>query len=139
MIFFYKSCIFPWLLFMWFYGKILIVDDAETLVLLLSEILINRGFTVDLALSKKLIHILLSSAPDLILLDVRLSGDDARKMCRDLKANLSCRSIPVILLSGSYERLESFADNNAYDIIEKPLEMYEIVEKITGILKPGSR
>jgi DNA-binding response OmpR family regulator len=116
-------------------AKILIVDDSEHIVVLLSEILVNHGFEVEIALSKKeLVYSLLASSPDLILMDVRLSGDDGRKLCRDLKANSSYRDIPIILLSGSHELLESFTDYSADDIIEKPFEMNEIIEKISAIL-----
>ena len=121
-------------------AKILIVDDSEHLVALLSEILFQNGYEVESALSKKeLVYKLLASAPDLILLDVRLSGDDGRKICRDLKGNSSYKNIPVILLSASRDLLESFADYNADDIIEKPFEMSAVLEKITTQLKskPG--
>ena len=123
-------------------AKILVVDDSELIAATLSEILINHGYEDETALSKKeLVNILLASVPDLILLDVRLSGEDGRKMCRDLKANSSYKHIPVILLSGSHELLESFSDYNADDIIEKPFDMDDIVEKITNVLKqkPGAK
>jgi DNA-binding response OmpR family regulator len=117
-------------------AKILIVDDSEHIVALLSEILLNHGFEVETALSRKeLVYTLLSSSPDLILLDVRLSGDDGRKLCRDLKSNSSYRNIPIILLSGSHELLESFTEYNADDIIEKPFEMPTIIQKINNLLK----
>ena len=121
-------------------AKILIVDDSEDIVAILSQILISHGFEVEPALSKKeLVLILLSSAPDLILLDVRLSGEDGRKMCRDLKANSSYKHIPIILLSGSHELLESFADYNADAIIEKPFDMNDIIEKVTNVLKQSTQ
>jgi DNA-binding response OmpR family regulator len=115
--------------------RILIVDDSEHIVALLSEVLINYGFEVQSALSKKeLVLILLAAQPDLILLDVRLSGDDGRKICRDLKANSSYKNIPIILLSGSHELLESFEDYNADAVVEKPFDMEAIIEKITALL-----
>lgn len=117
-------------------AKILIVDDSEHLVALLSEVLFQHGFEVETAFSKKdLVLILLSSPPDLILLDVRLSGDDGRKLCRDLKSNSSYRNIPIILLSGSRELLESYADYKADDIIEKPFDMTTTIHKINNLLK----
>jgi DNA-binding response OmpR family regulator len=117
-------------------SKILIVDDSEPLVVMLSEILIKNGFEVAAAMSRQeLVHVLLSTAPDLILMDVRLSGDDGRKICRDLKANSLYKNIPVILLSGSHELLESFADYNADDIVEKPFDMELILGKIAAFLK----
>jgi len=121
-------------------AKILIVDDSEHMVAILSEILLAHGFEVETALSRKeLVYTLLASSPDLILLDVRLSGDDGRKLCRDLKANSSYKNIPIILLSGSHELLESFADYNADAVIEKPFDMNITIQKITNLLKERSR
>ena len=117
-------------------AKILIVDDSEALVAMLSEILKKEGFEVDAVFTKKeMIFYLLSSTPDLFLLDVRLSGDDGRKICRDLKANSLYKNIPVILLSGSHELLESFTDFNADATIEKPFDMNVILEKINSLLQ----
>lgn len=123
-------------------AKILIVDDSEPLVALLSEILVKDGFGVETATSRKeLVLILLSTVPDLILLDVRLSGDDGRKICRDIKANSLYKNVPIILLSGSHELLESFSEYNADDIIEKPFDMNVILEKIRALLNrhPGEK
>ncbi len=116
-------------------AKILIVDDSEALVTMLSEILRKEGFEVDAVFSRQeLIHNLLLTSPDLILLDIRLGGDDGRKICRDLKANSSYKKIPIILVSGSHELLEAFADYNADDILEKPFDIQVIIEKISRIL-----
>jgi DNA-binding response OmpR family regulator len=116
-------------------AKILIVDDSEAIVSMLSEILIKEGFEVDAVFSRQeLIHNLLLASPDLILLDVRLGGDDGRKICRDLKGNSSYKNIPIILVSGSHELLESFEDYNANDILEKPFDIQVILEKISKIL-----
>lgn len=117
-------------------AKILIVDDSEALVAMLSEILTKEGFEVEAVFSKKeMIYYLLASTPDLFLLDVRLSGDDGRKICRDLKANSLYKNTPVILLSGSHELLESFEEYNADAIIEKPFDMGIILQKINSLLK----
>ncbi len=116
-------------------AKILIVDDSEALVTMLSEILTKESFEVDSVFSRQeLVLNLLAATPDLILMDVRLGGDDGRKICRDLKANSSYKNIPIILLSGSHELLESFADYNADDMIEKPFDMQAILKKISKAL-----
>jgi DNA-binding response OmpR family regulator len=120
-------------------ANILIVDDSELIVATLSEILVSHGFQVKTASSKKeMVYYLLSSSPNLILLDVRLSGDDGRKLCRDLKGNSSYKNIPIILLSGSHELLESFSEYNADDVIEKPFDLDEIISKVTKVLQTST-
>lgn len=116
-------------------SKILIVDDSQALVSMLMEVLGKEGYEVEAVFSRQeLVLNLLAASPDLILLDVRLSGEDGRKICRDLKANSSFKNIPVILLSGSPELLESFAEYNADDIIEKPFDMQVLLNKINKAL-----
>jgi DNA-binding response OmpR family regulator len=120
-------------------AKILIVDDSEALVTMLSQILSKEGFEVDSVFSRQeLVLNLLSATPDLILMDVRLSGDDGRKICRDLKSNSSYKNIPIILLSGSHELLQSFEDYNADDMIEKPFDMQAILQKISKALNKAA-
>ena len=117
-------------------AKILIVDDSEMFIALLSETLTQLNFEVEVAMSKReMVHNLLASIPDLILLDIRLSGEDGRKMCRDLKANSSYRDIPVILISGSLDLLETFAEYQADDFIEKPFNRDDLIGKINKILE----
>ncbi len=121
-------------------ARIFIVDDSEHLIALLSQILIQDGFEIETAVSKKeLVNLLLNSAPDLILLDIRLSGDDGRKICRDLKANSTYKNIPVILMSADADLLETFAEFSADDIIGKPFDRAVVLQKIRALLKLESK
>lgn len=120
-------------------AKILLVDDSDHLIALLSQILIQEGYEVETAVSKKeLVNHLLSITPDLIFLDIRLSGDDGRKICRDLKANSTYRDIPIVLMSADADLLETFADYNADDMIGKPFDRALVLEKARNLLKQPS-
>lgn len=119
--------------------KILIVDDSEDLLYFLPMLLEKRGYEVDTAISKKeLISKLISvPLPDIIMLDVILSGEDGRKVCDELKGNSSFKHIPIILTSGSVELLENYVQWRADDIIEKPFDVQSIIDKINCHLKPS--
>jgi DNA-binding response OmpR family regulator len=120
-------------------ARILIVDDSEHLIALLSQILTQDGFQIETAVSRKeLVNLLLNSVPDLILLDIRLGGDDGRKICRDLKANSTYKNIPVILMSADADLLETFAEFGADDMIGKPFDRSVVLQKIKALLKPES-
>ncbi|MDO9374664.1 MAG: response regulator [Ferruginibacter sp.] len=120
-------------------ATILVVDDSEHLIALLSQILIQNGYKVETAVSKKeLVNHLLNLTPDLIFLDIRLSGDDGRKICRDLKANSSYKNIPIILMSADADLLETFAEYGANDMINKPFDRALILDKAAGLLKPAA-
>lgn len=119
--------------------KVLLVDDSEDLTWFLPKLLLQRGFDVDVALSKKeLIDKLMSEPlPHLIMLDVRLSGDDGRKVCDELKGNSTFKKIPVILISGNPDLLKDYPEYRADDIIEKPFTVDIIVNKLNNHLKPS--
>lgn len=119
--------------------KILLVDDSEDLLWFLPKLLEKKGFEVDVAISKKeLISKLISEPlPNLIMLDVRLSGDDGRKVCDELKGNSSFKKIPIILISGNPDLLKDYPHYRADDIIEKPFTLDIIVDKINTHLKPS--
>ena len=62
--------------------------------------------------------------PDLILLDVLMSGMDGYEVCRRLKADAATRDIPVIFVTGldsHTEEVSGFAVG-AVDYVSKPIE-----------------
>lgn len=120
-------------------ATILVVDDSEHLIVLLSQMLTQKGYKVETAISKKeLVNHLLNLTPDLIFLDIRLSGDDGRKICRDLKANSTYKKIPIILMSADADLLETFAEYGADDMIGKPFDRNLVIDKAAAFLTPAS-
>jgi sigma-B regulation protein RsbU (phosphoserine phosphatase) len=102
---------------------ILVVDDDPRNIRLAKSILeteyqILSANTGQVALSQ----LLTDPLPDLILLDVNMPEINGFEICRQLKANLRTREIPVIFLTGQIEdkdELEGF-NVGAVDYIHKP-------------------
>ena len=118
--------------------KILILDDADDLLDLLTVFLTTNGFKVRTASSKReLDHILPVIMPDLILIDVRLGGYDGREICNEIKKNASTTHIPVILLSASPELLKDYEKCGATATIEKPFSLGILLLKIKEVLSKG--
>jgi two-component system KDP operon response regulator KdpE len=121
--------------------KILVVDDEETTVHLLSVLLELKGFEVikayqaDEALRKAY-----RTHPDLILLDIMLPEMDGIEVCRRLR---ELSDVPIIFLTALTDTkdvvrgLESGAD----DYIVKPYDNEELVARIRAHLRrsPSSR
>ena len=80
--------------------KILVVDDEESIVDLLSLRLTKAGYEVETAengmdgLNKAR-----TAAHDLIILDIMLPGINGYKVCQMLKFDENFRHIPIILLT----------------------------------------
>ena len=106
--------------------KILIVEDNAINLDMLERRLRFRGFQVDCAADGvEGIEKAISGKPDLILMDMSLPRKSGWDATRELKANLSTRSIPVIALTAhalKEDRDRAF-DAGCDGFHAKPVEM----------------
>jgi DNA-binding response OmpR family regulator len=70
------------------------------------------------------------SLPDLIILDVLLSGIDGRDICRELKSNPLTKKIPLIMISAHPNAEKSVREAKADDYLQKPFELEDLLIKI---------
>lgn len=68
--------------------------------------------------------------PDLLLLDIWMSGENGREICKTLKAQQSTKNLPIILISASREVEKSAKEAGAEDFIAKPFEMDDLLEMV---------
>lgn len=81
-------------------ARILIVEDNEANQLLARAVLEMEGFDVEIAGSAPEARDAISGrAPDLILMDIQLPGEDGLSVTRTLKSNPATTSIPVVALT----------------------------------------
>jgi CheY-like chemotaxis protein len=111
--------------------KVLLVDDEQELVEILSGRLNKRGFVVDTALSgDEGLAKLQARDYDVVILDVFMPGKDGIQTLKEMKALRPLTE--VIMLSGN-ATLQSAIDgmqNGAFDFLVKPADMGDLVEKI---------
>ena len=110
--------------------KIMIIDDDEGILDALSMILQFKGYQVDTARNAVPLINMQSDKPDLLLLDIWMSGIDGRDVCRQLKQHDRTKSIPVIMISASKDIEHSAIESGADGFLAKPFEMNELLEKI---------
>ena len=83
-----------------FQADILVVDDNQANLRLLTDVLSSRNSRVHEALNgPEALRIAQSALPDLVLLDISMPGMDGFEVCTRLKADVSTRDIPVIFIS----------------------------------------
>ena len=111
-------------------NKILVVDDDLDILEVLRFLLRKNGYEV-IALSEaqKVIETVKEAQPDIVLLDINLSGYDGREICKYLKTTLHIKT-PVILFSANISYRSSHKEYAADDFLEKPFE----VKKLLSIL-----
>jgi CheY-like chemotaxis protein len=110
--------------------KILVADDDPAICDSLQFMLEEEGYAVTTASNGSVVKKTLSQKPDLLLLDLWMSGIDGREVCKSLKQQKSLRNMPIILVSASRDIRKSAKDSRADDFIEKPFTMDELLTKI---------
>jgi len=113
--------------------KILIVDDKQENLSLLSTVLESKGYNVRKAINGE---IAITGAariqPHLILLDINMPGLDGYEVCRMLKNNDETRDIPVIFLTVSDQVLDKVKgfELGCVDYITKPFDVQEVLCRV---------
>ena len=75
--------------------------------------------------------------PELILLDIMLSGENGMEILHRLKENAATKDIPVIMVTAKgseYDKVLGL-DSGADDYIAKPFGMMELVSRIKAVLR----
>ena len=130
--------------------KILIVDDDEDVILVLSTVLQDKGYEAVHAMDgRRGLEVAKAESPELILLDLMMPQKSGISLLADLKKDAKLKKIPVIMITGvSGETgidLESFfrkGDKTDLETIpprpdgylEKPIDAVELVRLIEEFL-----
>lgn len=111
--------------------KVLLVDDEPDILEFLQELLEQEGYTVAITDKAEYVENLHAGGlPDLILIDVLLSGKDGREIVKHLKSQEATRHVPVIMFSAHPRAEETARMAGADDFVAKPFEMDEVLAKI---------
>lgn len=115
--------------------KIAIVDDDVAILDSLGTILDMEGFEVNTFVKGSEIFNFVESVskPNLILLDMWLSGEDGRDICKKLKENEITRNIPVVIMSASRGLEETAIQSGANAFIAKPFEIDDMISKLNQL------
>lgn len=115
--------------------KILVVDDNEGILEAFEVMLEDAGYEVDTSTdAEALLNLKSPALPDLILLDVLLSGADGRDMCKKMKLRGDLKHIPVIMISAHPGVGSTIKDAGATDFLRKPFEMDELLAMVQKYL-----
>ena len=101
---------------------ILLIEDDAGIVEMLQLVLETEGYQVDLLARGTAMPTLREPFPDVILLDLLLSGMDGQAICRHLKGQDTTHHIPVILMSANKEVPQIAREIGADGWLAKPFE-----------------
>ena len=115
--------------------KILVVDDNDDIAEALVMLLKRSGYEADRAYSaEECMYKVEEEKPDLVLLDVFLSGGDGREVCKKLRARHETEELPIIMISAHPNMQEAALLAGANDFISKPFSVDDLLKKVEKLL-----
>jgi len=110
--------------------NIMVIDDDPAILDSIGMLLEFEGYRVTVSSDAAGLLSMESELPDLLLLDIWMSGTDGRDICKQLKQQSSTRNIPVVLISASREIEKSAKQAGANDFLSKPFEVDDLLRKV---------
>jgi CheY-like chemotaxis protein len=120
---------------------ILAVDDNDSGLLLVSSLLELEGFRVDSASSaEEVLERLHVRAPDLILMDIQLPGQDGLALTRQLKADPTTAGILIVALTAHAmpEDRDLALAAGCAGYISKPIDTRTLAAQVREFLAAGT-
>jgi len=112
--------------------NILVVDDDPDIRTALKLLLKKAGYEAETASGKEeAFNKIEVFRPCVILLDILLSGFDGRSICKQIKASVLTRHIPVIMFSAHPSAIGNIESYGADDFISKPVSTEKLLATIS--------
>ncbi len=119
-------------------ARILIVEDEESLAVLLRYNLEAEGFEVDTAARGDDAEQQIKDAPpDLVLLDWMLPGLSGVELCRRIRMRKDTERVPIVMLTARGDEGERVRGLSlgADDYIVKPFSLPELIARVHAVLR----
>ena len=119
-------------------GKVLIVDDDPQLRQSFEKLLIEEGHTVQTAANGETgLAMVRESAPDLVVMDVRLPGMNGLEASRAMRK--AEPKLPIIIMTayGTTETAIEATKEGAFDYVLKPFNIPDILAIVRDALEAG--
>ena len=116
-------------------GRVLIVDDDREVREMLAEYLASHGFEAETAGSGAEMRAALArGAPDVVLLDVRLPGEDGLTLARFLRERYDVGIVMVTAAGEVVDRIVGL-EMGADDYIAKPFDLRELLARVKSVVR----
>ena len=119
------------------HGKVLIVDDKESNVLLLERLLHNAGYVSVTSTMKpgEVCELHRRNRYDLILLDLQMPGVDGFQVMESLKEIETNGYLPVLAVTAHPAHKLRALQSGAKDFISKPFDLAEVLTRVHNMLE----
>jgi CheY-like chemotaxis protein len=117
-------------------ATIMIVDDAEDSRVLQCMLLEDKYTVVEALSGEDCIKQVEQSVPNLILLDINMTGMNGYEVCVHLRKQVKTATLPIIFVSGMFkpeERLQGY-EAGANDYVTKPIDGEDLLKRVADQL-----
>ncbi len=121
--------------------KILVVDDEQDIVDLISYNLGKEGYKVSTASNgNQAVELASAVKPDLVILDIMMPGMDGFEVCRTLRQNSGTASVAIMFLTAKSGEIDQILglELGADDYIQKPISPRVLIARVKTILRRGT-
>lgn len=118
-------------------GTVLVVDDSMTDLQIAKGSLQQAGFSVITASNEQEAKSrIVAQKPDLIVLDVVLPDRSGFELCRDLKAEMTTKKIPIVMCSTKGSNMDKYwgMQQGADIYLAKPIDAEELVRAVQKLI-----
>ena len=115
--------------------NLLIVDDDEDILSLLTRFFRPYGYEIRVAGNgAEMFRALETRAPELVILDLMMPGEDGLALCRRLRQG---SNVPVIMLTAAVTPMDRVVglELGADDYITKPFDPRELLARVKAVLR----
>jgi len=119
-------------------ASVLVVEDDESIAMLLQYNLSADGFRVDVVARAEEAEIAVAEAmPDILVLDWMLPGISGLELCRRLRSSKETRALPILMLTARADDNDKVRglETGADDYLSKPFQVPELIARIKAILR----
>ncbi|HLL60695.1 MAG TPA: response regulator [Candidatus Nitrosocosmicus sp.] len=107
-----------------------IIDDDESILDVIDIVLEKEGYQSRTIRDASILDTLLQdqSKPDLILLDVLMSGIDGRDVAHNLKKHKNTKDIPIVIMTADIHVEEKAKAAGADGFLRKPFNIEDLIK-----------
>lgn len=120
--------------------KILVVDDEQDIVDLISYNLSKEGYKVYTASNgTQAVEVATTVRPDLVILDIMMPGMDGFEVCRSLRQDTTLATTAIMFLTAKSSEIDQILglELGADDYIQKPISPRVLLARVKTIIRRG--
>ncbi|MBI2442309.1 MAG: response regulator [Candidatus Levybacteria bacterium] len=118
-------------------GKIFVIDDDESIVEALTYCLQDQGYIVKaVRKAENIVATVCGFAPNIVLLDLFLSGQDGKQIATELKHDKRTENIPIVMFSAHPSGQQEATNLGIAGYLAKPFDTEELLQIIRTHMLP---